>query len=116
MPQPPVVMWFKVYAVAMALLYIACSALGLAIIFFGHEWGEMPPGEAIFVGSIFAAVSVPLIFVFGAAPFLPRRPWVWIYDLVLICAGFTGCCTLPFSIVLLIFWIRPETKAYFGRT
>jgi hypothetical protein len=50
---------------------------------------------------------------FGAAPFLPKRRWVWIYDLVLICLSFTGCC-IAFGIPLLIFWLKPETKAFFN--
>lgn len=116
MQQPPVVLWFKVYAAAMVLLYIVCAALGVAIVLFGHEYGDMEAGEAILVGGVFTAFSGPLILIYGAALFLPRKSWVWIYDLVLICGGFTGCCTLPFSIALLIFWIKPETKAYFGRT
>ncbi|WP_211325572.1 hypothetical protein [Roseimicrobium gellanilyticum] len=42
------------------------------------------------------------------------RPWVWAYSRVLICIGFTGC-TLPFFIPLLIFWLKPEVKAYYGK-
>ena len=41
----------------------------------------------------------------AAAIFLPPRPWVWIYDLVLIAIGFMSCCILPFSVALLIFWL-----------
>jgi hypothetical protein len=29
--------------------------------------------------------------------------------------GMTSCCFLPFLIPLLIYWLKPETKAYFGR-
>ena len=53
--------------------------------------------------------------VFGAAPFLPRRPWVWIYDLVLICLGLTSVCCLPATIPLLVYWLKPEAKSWFGR-
>jgi hypothetical protein len=35
--------------------------------------------------------------------------------MVLICIGMNSCCLLPASIPLLIFWIKPETKTYFGR-
>ena len=60
------------------------------------------------------AAAWMLLVVFAVAPFLPRRKWVWIYDLVVICLGMTSCCTLPVCIALLIFWIRPETRQFFG--
>ncbi|MGB7159266.1 MAG: hypothetical protein WBD40_14450 [Tepidisphaeraceae bacterium] len=60
-------------------------------------------------------MGVPLAAVFGVAPFLPRRPWVWIYDLVLICLGLTSICCMPATIPLLIFWLKPEAKAWFGK-
>jgi hypothetical protein len=33
---------------------------------------------------------------------------------VIICLGMTSACFLPVCIPLLIFWIKPETKLYFG--
>ena len=43
-------------------------------------------GLALFVGCL-----LPLL--------LPRKPWVWIYDLIVICFGFTSVC----------FWPNPST-------
>lgn len=43
-------------------------------------------------------------------------PWLWTYDLVIICLGMTSTCILPASIPLLIFWLKPETKRYFGKS
>jgi len=48
--------------------------------------------------------------------FLRPKPWVWIYDLVIICMGMTSACFLPAAIPLLIYWLKPEVKAHFGRT
>jgi hypothetical protein len=41
---------------------------------------------------------------------------LWVYDLVVICVGMTSFCCMPVCIPLLIFWIKPEVRAYFGRT
>lgn len=67
------------------------------------------------VGVVFAVIGVPLGVVFAAAPFLPRRPWVWVYDLVLIILGLTSCITWPLTIPLLIYWLKAETKWWFGQ-
>ena len=58
-----------------------------------------------------------LFFAASLVPFLFKpRPWLWVYDLVIICIGFTSLCTLPGCIALLIYWLKLETKAYFGRS
>ena len=116
MQQPAAVLWFRVFAVAMAALYLLCIGVGLVILFFGESWLEMEHMDAFFLGPVLIVLSVPFLIIYAAAVFLPRKPWVWIYDLVLIAGGFTSCCTLPFCVALLIFWLKPEVKAYFGRT
>ncbi|HUP43957.1 MAG TPA: hypothetical protein VM779_00450 [Thermoanaerobaculia bacterium] len=109
---PPVVTWFKVYAGIMCLLYLLVIAGGMFFLLFPDATdGE----DAWIAGIIFFAIGLPLLVTFGASLFLPPKPWVWIYDIVLICLGFTSCLTLPFCIALLIFWLKPETKVYFGR-
>lgn len=110
---PPVVKWFKVYAAVMCALYVLLIALG-------GLWLVIPDlaadEDAWIMTVVFLAVGLPFLALFGAALFLPPKPWVWIYDIVLICLGFTSCLTLPFCIALLVYWLKPETKAYFGRT
>ena len=36
----------------------------------------------------------------------------WVYGIVVIALGIATCYFFPFSIPLLIFWIKPEVKAY----
>jgi hypothetical protein len=113
---PPVVMWFKVYCVAMALLYLL--TIGLSAIFFlmDPEDLEMSRIEAMVMGTMLAGLGFVLLLMFIAGLVLPRRPWVWVYDVVLIGLGMTSCLTLPFCIPLLIFWLKPEVKVLYGRT
>jgi hypothetical protein len=103
------------------LMYLAVAALG--IVFFVVDPAtfkakldmEMEPVFAKIMGSViiimglgFAVVSaIPLLF--------SPRPWTWVYSLVLICLGLTSPCFLPFSIPLMIFWLKPEAKAYYGK-
>lgn len=73
-------------------------------------------GEGAFLMVMAVALVSLVLFVASIAPFfLIPRPWVWIFDLVLICMGMTSVCFLPMCIPLLIHWLKPETKAWFGR-
>ncbi len=104
----------------MALLYLLTTALGIVLVVFAEEIAEHDsqaiPIEMIVIGGGLAGLSVLLMAAFAAAPFLPRQPWVWIFHLVLICLGMTSACCLPATVPLLIFWIKAETKSWFGRT
>ena len=88
------------------------------ILIVGPEQFETPRRDADTLavqGIVFVFIG-PLLFIpFAIAPFLGRKSWVWVYDLVLICLGMTSCACLPATIPLLIFWLKPETKAWFGR-
>lgn len=57
---------------------------------------------------LFAACLLPLL--------VSPRSWLWTYDLVIICLGMSSACFLPACIPLLIFWLKPDTKRYFGRS
>lgn len=117
LPAPPrapqVVFWYKVYVVLNVLLYFAIAALLGAIGLFAPDSLEDALGPAMLL-FVLAGACVFFGLAYLVSLLLPRRPWAWIYDLVVICLGFTGCFTLPFSVALLIFWIRPEAKGWFG--
>lgn len=116
--KPGVVGWYHAYCAAMAFLYLFCIVIGVAGIVFRNEIADRdsPPELIALLGVMFAVLGVVLMVAFAAAPFLPPRPWVWIYHLVLIALGMTSACCLFASIPLLLFWIKPETRTYFGRT
>jgi len=99
----------------MALVYLGCIVGGYFFLQIPPaEFGEdLDPMEVQIQGYLLMIVGVPFAIFFGAAPFLPKRPWAWIYGIVAIAFGMTSPCCLPASIPLLIFWIKPETKAFF---
>jgi hypothetical protein len=102
------------YCIFVALLYLALLAMMPFLI--AQESAQAPPGaDATPVIVITAVIVIPFFLIFALAPFLPKKPWAWIYHLVLICLGMSGC-TIVASIPLLIFWLKPETKAFFGRS
>jgi MFS family permease len=65
------------------------------------------------VGGTVVLVGLVLAALFGAGPLLPRRSWAWVFGLVLIVIGMGSMCCLPATVPLLIWWLKPETKAYF---
>ena len=113
---PAVVLWQNIYCGAMALLYLLLTGVGAAFAVFRESLADAKTSanENLIVGLVLIAVCLPLAGIFAAGPFLPRRPWSWIYHIVLISLGLTSCACLPVSVPLLIFWIRPEVQAWFG--
>ncbi|HEX8197473.1 MAG TPA: zinc ribbon domain-containing protein [Pyrinomonadaceae bacterium] len=107
--------WYRVYAGLMAAMYAMLVALGVFMIVFGSQSNDKDAAGAVFGGAFYAILGGGFFLIFAVALFLPRKPWTWIYHIVLICIGMTSCCLLPFSIPLLINWLKPETKAFFGR-
>lgn len=113
--RPGVWTGYVVYCIAMALLYLSCVPMGLFFFFWGADLPDTSAAEARLVGVVFGGLGVVLFIPFALGPLLPRRPWTWVYGLVLICLGMTSACCLPVTIPLLIYWIKPEAKAFFGR-
>lgn len=112
--RPPVIKWFRWYCAVLAVVYLGLAAFSLVIIVIGPT-EEMSRGEALVIGGVLLIMGLVLM---GAAilPLVVRpQPWLWTYDLVIICLGMTSACFLPACIPLLIYWIRPETKSYFGK-
>lgn len=119
--RPGVVTWFKVYATALGVLYLPVALfLGLAALgALVDESGQFNRQERVFycvLFSVFSIILVVLAAVFLAPLVLPRKPWVWIYDIVLIALGLTSCALWPVCIPLMIFWLKPDCQRYYGRT
>jgi hypothetical protein len=76
---------------------------------------QMSRGVMMGYGVVLIVLGMGLSAAFAAGIFLPPQPWVWVYGIVLISIGFMSACCLPFCVAMLIFWLKPETKAYFGR-
>ena len=112
---PSAYRWFVVYCILMALLYLATAGMGI-VFMVAEPDREMSAEEATIMGTVFLVMGLALSIPYALAPFLPRKSWVWVFGLVLICLGLSSACCLPVCIPLLIFWLKPEMKAFYGRT
>ncbi len=116
MPEtaPQVVLWYKVYLGFLCFLYfvvMAAGSLPLILDLSEEDLDGMPP---MLVAILYVGIGGVFFIVSLIGFFLKRSPGPWVFHLVMICLGMTGC-TIIFSIPLLIFWIKPETKMWFGR-
>jgi hypothetical protein len=111
---PPVYKWFVVYCVLMALLYLMLAVMGIVYMFIEPD-KDMSAEEARLMSAVFLIMGLALFTPYALAPFLPRKSWVWVYGLVLICLGLSSACCLPVCIPLLIYWLKPEMKEFYGR-
>jgi len=115
-PPPPALWWFKVYTGVMTGIYVLCMLAAPLLLWIGTRARSEDRVAFLIEAPVLFVVGLVLAIGFALPFFLPRKPWVWIYNLVLICIGMTSCCILPAAIPLLIYWIKPEMKAWFGRT
>lgn len=114
--QPSVIVWFKVYCGVLCFIYLCLAASSLFFFLAPPSELEMSPMAARITG-VAVLVSGLLFFAICFVPFVvPPRPWVWVYGICLIALGMTSACFVPACVPLLIFWLKPEVKSYFGKT
>lgn len=116
--KPAVVMWFHVYAGILCFMYVLVAAVSLVFFAADAEMEremDIPVGSGVPIGVMFLVMGLGLAAATAVPFFVQPRPWVWIYDMVLICMGMTSACFVLACVPMLIFWMKPEVKAYFGR-
>jgi MFS family permease len=114
--KPGVITWYRAYSALMTLLYLFFVVVGIFFLTVAPTDRNMSSEEAQITGGIMFFMGIVLAIPFAIGTFLPQKPWAWVFGLVLICIGLTSVCCMPATIPLLIHWIKPETKFYFGRT
>ncbi len=119
-PAPSVVFWFRVYCAGMLTMYAIVTVCGAGILVFyprlaAESGGRYDAVVLLLYGMLMAAIGLALAGMYLAGLVLRPRPWVWVYDIVLIAIGLSSPCCLPVSLPLLVFWVKPETQAHFGR-
>ena len=101
----------------MATLYGLLTLIGIVVLVAaGWDDEEISLAEKLILSGVFLVLCGGLAAIFAFGVFARPASWVWVYDIVLIAIGLTSCLTIPAAVPLLIYWIKPETKAYFGRT
>jgi hypothetical protein len=108
-------LWYRVYCGVLVILYLLVALMGVFLAAFAPPTRQYNSEETFVMGVIYAVLGVVFFLVFTVALFLPRKPYNWVVGIVMMALGMSSCCFLPFLIPLLMYWIKPETKAYFGR-
>jgi cation transporter-like permease len=107
--------WYRAYCAFLVLLYVAVTIGGIALAVIRPESSEYRAEEFMLVGIIYAVTGAVMAVVFTVALLLPPKPYNWIVGVIMIAIGMTSCCFVPVCVPLLIYWFKPETKAFFGR-
>jgi hypothetical protein len=116
---PEGVYYFRIFGGLYATLNGLVLLFGLGMMF-APFW--MPPasrtGDAdlgfwlmgFFYGGLGALFLTPtLVALFGG-----RRPWVHVVGTVVIAVAMLHVCCIPLLIPLLLVWLKPETRAWYG--
>lgn len=114
--RPGVVLWAKVYAIAFAVMYLVTTAGGALLVWAGSELHGDKGVEAMIEGVVMLVLGPLLTALSIVAAAAPRKKWGWIINIVLMGLGCTSCACWPASIPLIIFWLKPETKRWYGMT
>lgn len=107
--------WYRVFCAAMAILNLGVALLGMFPLIAGIVIRDKEAMEMVAAGSIYIVLGIILAIPYIIAFFAPRKPWHWVYGMVLIAITLTSCACWPTSIPLLIYWLKPEGKWMFGR-
>jgi hypothetical protein len=115
---PEGVTYFRIYAIIM-VVFSAITALGGLVVMFTPLFTSSMASSGVetwvagmFYGGLGTAFFIPwVIALFGG-----RKPWVHTLGTVMIALGMTQICCLPILIPLLINWLKPETKRWYGAT
>jgi hypothetical protein len=115
---PDGVVYFRVYAVIVSVLFGLVTLLGggllVAPVFLDRST-KLDAGVGLLVAGVFygcvgLAHVVPALIALCAG----RRPWVHIVGIVLLGLGMFNVCCIPVTIPLLIAWMKPATRQWYG--
>lgn len=112
---PQVILWFKIYTGFLTFTYLFVVAFSIFLLFGDQSNTDMADAEAFIMGSLLLAVGVVLFVICLLPLVLAPRPWLWTFNLVIICLGMSSACFLPVCVPLLIYWLKPEAKAFYGK-
>ncbi|MRG92108.1 hypothetical protein [Polyangium spumosum] len=114
---PEAVYYFRVYAVMMLLMLLGSFGSGLYLMLGPLMRGASGPsatGEWV-MGLIIAAISFVIIIPHAVVLFAGRAKWAYTLGIILIGLNMLwNTCCLPITIPLLVVWMKPETKRWYG--
>jgi hypothetical protein len=114
---PEAVYYFRIYAIVMLLSLLGFFGFGLWLMLEPLMRGggaTVNPGEWV-VGLFFAGIAGLFVIPHAIVLFAGRAKWAYTLAVVLIGLSMLwNTCCLPITIPLLIVWMKPETKKWYG--
>jgi hypothetical protein len=117
---PPVWNWYRALCLLLALINVAISVGGFWTMTDGVEMAfaaARPQADIdllahgglflFWAGIVFGILNLLILR-------LPKRPWAYLVHLGNLLAAIPFICPAPFAIPVLIHWVRPETRQFFG--
>ncbi len=114
--RPGVVVWARVYAIAFAVMYLLTTCFGVFLLFMAGNLHGDREATAMIEGIVMLVLGPALMVLSIVAAAAPRKKWGWIVNVCLMGLGCTSCMCMPAAIPLLVFWLKPEAKRWYGMT
>lgn len=115
---PEGVVYFRVYAAIVAVLYGMLTLAGGGMVIAPLLLDKSATAGAeigfYFAGAFYGALGLAHLIPTLIALFAGRRPWVHILGIVVLGLGMLNLCCLPVLIPLFIVWMKPETRRWYG--
>jgi len=114
---PEAVYYFRVYAVVMLLMLLSSFGMGLYVMLgplLSGASGASATGESV-IGLIIVGFSFLVMVPHAIVLFAGRAKWAYTLGVILIGLNMLwNTCCLPITIPLLVVWLKPETKKWYG--
>jgi hypothetical protein len=112
--RPGVIVWARIYAMGLALLYLAATVFGAFLMVTAGDLHGREADDLTMEGIILAVLGPVFLGFCVVVAAAPRKKWGWIVNVVLMGLSGTSCLCMPMVIPLLVFWLKPETKRWYG--
>ena len=115
--RPEAVLYFKLFAAAMALMHVGLVLVGMVFLIKPLLSPSSPSSggsdDDLVIGFVYLVWGGVLAVPYLVALFGGRRRWVHTLGTVMIVITMMSVCCLPVAIPLLIQWQKPETKRWY---
>jgi hypothetical protein len=113
---PPALTWFRAFCICQVLLLGGFALVGLLMVV-GAVANPPPTGSSgpppWIIGAGIAAFYFMLCVPYLIGLAVGRQKWVWAYGIVLTILSYVCGGCWPLGIVVLIYWFKTETKAWY---
>jgi len=115
--RPAVIVWYRIYCaftLVLSLGVLAFAVLAARATADPDVAVRHGAGEAQLSVLLLLLLSVALVIFYAVATFVPYKPWGWSMGIIAIGLGLTSALIVV-AIPLLVYWLKPITRAAFGR-